>query len=240
MAPNPVRWRRCELAGQPYFKSFGPPVIARMNTGSQALSPVSWPIILGTGSQQVVAARSVRSQLYFTNLSSTATAFVCPAQDGNNNPLAAGGPGSIPIPPGAGLPIDETLSAWNGSASAPNTPFTVLEFFVGGITGVVGFGGGSVTPPATLLSNDGGWLVVSNAAGWPSSSVSLPAGSVWSNGALATVVPGVTPNPAAPPVFFGSITAAALLALGGGNLPLTNPGVGSGQLWNQGGVIAIA
>ena len=225
----------------PFFRTFGPPIIARTTAEYQAISPVSWPWLLGTGSQQVVAARSVRSSLYFSNLSATATVLICPAQDFNNNPLAAGGPGSIPLPPGAGLPVEESLSAWNAAATAPNTPFTVLEFFVGGITGSIGFGSGSAPPPiSTLLSNDGGWLVVSNAANWPSSSVSLPAGAVWSNGALATVVPGITPNPLAPPVFFGNITAAALLALGGGNLPLTNPGPGSGQLYNQGGVVAIA
>jgi hypothetical protein len=224
----------------PNFKPFDAVPIARLNLAYQAVSPVSWPWILGTGSQQVVGQNN-RSSLFFSNLSSTATVFVCPAQDGNNNPLSAGGPGSIPIPPGAGLPIEETISAWNAAASAPNTPFTALEFFVGGITGVIGFGSGSTPiPPTTLLSNDGGWLIVSNAAGWPSSSVALPAGALWSNGALATVVPGVTPDPSAPGVFFGSITAAALLALGGGNLPLSNPGPGSGQLWNQGGVVAIA
>ncbi len=65
-------------------------------------------------------------------------------------------------------------------------------------------------------------------------------GLIWSNGALVTVVPGITPNPSAPPVFFGVVTAAALLALGGGNLPLTNPGAGSLQLWNNGGVVAVA
>jgi hypothetical protein len=229
-------------ASAPYFKTFGPPIIARTTADYQAVSPVSWPWLLGTGSQQIVMARSVRSSLYFANLSATATVLICPAQDFNNNPLAAGGPGSIPVPPGAGLPIEESLCAWNGAATAPNTPFTVLEFFVGGITGAVGFGGsGGSTPPVnTNLTNDGGWLIVSNVAGWPSSSVSLPAGALWSNGALATIVPGVTPDPSAPPVFFGNITATALLALGGGNLPLTNPGPGTGQLYNQGGVVAIA
>lgn len=233
-------------AQAPYFKSYGPPVIARTWTEQQAVSPVSWPWLLGTGSQQVAGERSVRSSLYFANLSATATVFVCPAQDGNQNPLAAGGAGSIPLPPGASISISDSLSAYNASATAPNTPFTVLEFFVGGIANGFGFGGsGGSTPPATLLSNDGGWLVVASSAGWPTSSGSLPAGALWSNGTsgqpgLATIVPGITPNPSAPPVYFGSITAVALLALGGGNLPLTNPGAGSGQLWNQGSVVAIA
>lgn len=93
---------------------------------------------------------------------------------------------------------------------------------------------------ANYLSNDGGVLQVNSAAGWPISPVSLPAGSIWDDGGVAAVVPGVTPNPSAPAVYFTAIAAAQLLALGGGNLPLSNPGSGSGQLWNNGGVICIA
>lgn len=101
------------------------------------------------------------------------------------------------------------------------------------------------TNVTVLLANDGGVLVVSPSAGYPSSATGLVAGSLWRNtsgggGGVVSVVPGVTPNPFAPPVFFSSITAAILLTLGGGNLPLTNPGAGSGQLWNNGGVVSIA
>jgi hypothetical protein len=88
--------------------------------------------------------------------------------------------------------------------------------------------------------NDGGVLWMTAPLNYPTSSLGLPAGAVWYNGGTVSVVPGVTPNPAAPPVYFGSITAASLLALGGGDLPLTNPGVGTLQLWNNGGVISIA
>lgn len=104
-------------------------------------------------------------------------------------------------------------------------------------------GGGGVAPlpppppPTTHLTNVGGWLVVDSAADWPTDS-DTP-GALYSNGGLVTVVPGVVPDPTAPPVFFG-ITADVLLALGGGNLPLDNPGPGSGQLYNQGGVVVIA
>lgn len=88
--------------------------------------------------------------------------------------------------------------------------------------------------------NDGGWLVLLDTAGWPTSPAGLPAGAVWNNGGLVSIVPGVTPNPHAPALFFGLVTAAQLLATGGGNLPLANPGLGSGQLWNDGGVASIA
>jgi hypothetical protein len=93
---------------------------------------------------------------------------------------------------------------------------------------------------ANYLSSNGGLLQVASAAGWPTNPVSLPAGSIWNDGGVAAVVPGITPNPAAPPVYFINISAAQLLVLGGGNLPLSNPGVGSGQLWNNGGAISIA
>lgn len=93
---------------------------------------------------------------------------------------------------------------------------------------------------ANYLLNNGGILQVASAAGWPTSPISLPAGSIWNDGGVAAVVPGITPNPAAPPVYFVDISAAQLLVLGGGDLPLSNPGPGSGQLWNNGGAISIA
>jgi hypothetical protein len=92
----------------------------------------------------------------------------------------------------------------------------------------------------TDLSNDGGLLTVASAAGYPTSAAGLPAGAVWSNGGAVAVVPGVTPNPFAAPVYFGLITAGDLLVLGGGNLPVTAPALGTQQLWNNRGVVAIA
>lgn len=90
------------------------------------------------------------------------------------------------------------------------------------------------------FSNDGGVLQMSAPLNYPTSPVGLSAGAVWYNGGTVSVIPGITPNPLAPPVYFGTVTAAELLALGGGNLPLTNPGVGTNQLWNNGGVVSIA
>lgn len=92
---------------------------------------------------------------------------------------------------------------------------------------------------AVYLINNGGLLQVLDGAGWPSSPGSLAAGDIWSDGGVAAVVPGITPNPLAPPVFFYEVSAASLLTLGGGNLPLSNPHV-PGQLWNNGGVICIS
>lgn len=88
--------------------------------------------------------------------------------------------------------------------------------------------------------NDGGALQLVTLTGYPTSPIGLPAGSVWNNGLLVCVVPGIVPNPAAPPIYFGNVGASYLLGLGGGNLPLNNPGAGSKQLWNDGGMVAIA
>jgi hypothetical protein len=90
----------------------------------------------------------------------------------------------------------------------------------------------------TYLGNNGGTLYLLDPGSWPSSSTTP--GAVYSNGGECAVVPGVTPNPSAPAVYYGSITSFQLLVLGGGNLPLTQPTAGSGQLWNNGGVISIA
>jgi hypothetical protein len=97
---------------------------------------------------------------------------------------------------------------------------------------------------APILFNDGGVLGVLNfLAQYPISAVGLAPGSVWSNGGdigVVSIVPGATPNPYALPVYYGYVTAPLLLQMGAGNLPLANPGTGSGQLWNNGGTIAVA
>ncbi|WP_369065317.1 hypothetical protein [Burkholderia gladioli] len=87
--------------------------------------------------------------------------------------------------------------------------------------------------------NNGGVLTMDYPLVYPTSPVGLAPGAVWWNGGVISVIPGVTPDPTAPPLFFATTFPLQLLALGGGNLPLTNPGVSS-QLWNDGGVVAIA
>jgi hypothetical protein len=85
--------------------------------------------------------------------------------------------------------------------------------------------------------NDGGVLWMTDPLDYPTSPTGLAAGAVWYNGGTVSVIPGGSGLGA--PVFFGTITAAGLLALGGGGLPTTNPGV-TNQLWNNGGVISIS
>jgi len=100
--------------------------------------------------------------------------------------------------------------------------------------------GVAFTFDANGLDNNDGVLYTLVPGIFPSGATANTPGEVYSNGGELAVVPGITPNPTAPPVYFGSITAFQLQALGGGNLPLTQPTVGSNQLWNNGGVIAIA
>ena len=92
----------------------------------------------------------------------------------------------------------------------------------------------------TGLTNVAGVLHRSPNTGYPSSASGLPDGALWSNSGVVTVVPGVTPNPNAAPLYFGSTDAVTLLELGGGNLPTSNPGAGSLQLWNDANVVHVA
>jgi hypothetical protein len=85
--------------------------------------------------------------------------------------------------------------------------------------------------------NDGGVLWMTAPLNYPTSPVGLAAGAVWYNGGTVSVIPGGSGTGA--PVFFGTITAAGLLALGGGGLPTTNPN-NANQLWNNGGVVCIS
>lgn len=91
------------------------------------------------------------------------------------------------------------------------------------------------------LVNDGGVVTLgAGIIGWPTSPVGLTAGALYSNGGVVCVAGTTTPNPTAPPVFLATISASALLALGGANLPLSPSGLISGQLWNNGGVVSVA
>jgi hypothetical protein len=87
--------------------------------------------------------------------------------------------------------------------------------------------------------NDGGILQLSSPFDYPLLPDLLPPGAVWYNGGAISVIPGIVPNPSAPPVYFSTITPASLLALGGGDLPLSDP-ANLGQLWNNGGLITIS
>jgi len=90
-----------------------------------------------------------------------------------------------------------------------------------------------------VFLNDGGVLQMTAVSGYPLSAFGLSAGKLWYNGATVAVVPGITPNPTAPPVYFTGLEPVSFLLLGGGNLPLTDPD-NVGQLWNNGGVVCIS
>lgn len=91
---------------------------------------------------------------------------------------------------------------------------------------------------STGLFDAGGILQVTDASGWPTVGTGA-AGTVWDAGGAVYVIPGHTPDPTAPPVFYNQITAAQLLALGGGNLPATDPR-NLLQLWNNTGIVCVS
>lgn len=92
---------------------------------------------------------------------------------------------------------------------------------------------------ANLLNDIGVLQLTSNSLGYPTSPVGLAPGAVYDDNLAIGVAFGATPNPLAPPLFFGSVTAAGLLATGGGNLPITDPG-NILQLWNNGGLVCVS
>lgn len=120
----------------------------------------------------------------------------------------------------SGYYFDALQQAYNNNALA--FPFQYVMAFV-----------------AISFVNNGGVLQMTSPFDYPASDAGLPAGAVWYNGGTIAVVPGVTPPPSPTPVYFGSITPSALLASGGGDLPLTDP-VNLNQLWNNGGMITIS
>ena len=114
-------------------------------------------------------------------------------------------------------------------------PLVLNQLWLNGVQICVSAGPG----PSTGLALDGIAVILLDPAGWPDSTAGLPDGAVWANGFFVNAVPGSTPDPGAPPVFFGSITSAALLALGAGNLPLVDP-LAPGQLWLNGVQVCVS
>ena len=91
------------------------------------------------------------------------------------------------------------------------------------------------------LYNNGGVVgIKAGTSGYPTSPIGLTNGALWNNSGVVSVYGTTTPNPSAPPVYFSSTNASSLLLLTGANLPLANQGIGSGILWNDGGVVAIS
>jgi len=97
------------------------------------------------------------------------------------------------------------------------------------------------------LGNDGGMLyVMFPPSSFPTNPTGLAPGALYlvpnifpGNQYAIGVVPGITPNPAAPPVFFSTSTAVGLFSMGGGNLPTSLATVVNDQLWNNGGLVCI-
>jgi hypothetical protein len=119
-----------------------------------------------------------------------------------------------------------TLEFSNGRLFVDPTPLYNYDFIAAG------------------LVNNGGVLALSDAGGWPTSDFDLEGGDVYSNGGEPTIMGGF-PALVAPPIFFGEISASALLQAGARGLPVIPPPVGSGILWNPfgsvtGGPIYIA
>jgi hypothetical protein len=138
---------------------------------------------------------------------------------------------NLPVAPGLAWYQDNNFDlapCYTGAITAisalPNTPIWAWEA-PGGVS--------------TDFWDDGGVLVLFAVSGYPTSPIGLLPGNVWSNGLTVSVIPGIVPNPLATPLYFGTTFAAYLLAIGGGNLPLTNPG-STGQLWNNGGMISVS
>jgi len=94
-------------------------------------------------------------------------------------------------------------------------------------------------PQQGSLSIDGGVLVLDDATGYPNSAAGLPVGALWNNGGVIGVVMPTTPNPVAASVIFGTIGAAQLLALGGANIPLSDPQT-LNVIWNNGGELTVS
>jgi hypothetical protein len=92
----------------------------------------------------------------------------------------------------------------------------------------------------TGFINNGGVLCLSPNSGYPTSPSGLTPGKVWSNGSVVMIVSGHTPSVPPLHLLYGHVTASQLLTVGGGNLPLTQPPVGSNLLWNNGDVCCVA
>jgi len=151
-------------------------------------------------------------------------------------------------------------AAWNGTLNLPIGPGEAYFWataqglgvpYQGPISAIGQYSGAPLWAWDTLsggLGNDNGVLyIIYPPASYPLYSPSLPPGSVYlvqnfppSYANVIGIVPGVIPNPSAPPVYFGTVTSNQLLAMGGGNLPMLLPTPGSLQLWNNGDLVCVA
>jgi len=99
-----------------------------------------------------------------------------------------------------------------------------------------------VDDQTTSLVDDGGVLVLLNETGWQIGPTGLSPGALFATSAAPStigIVPGFTPV-LGPPVYLDSVSATQLLVIGGIPLPTSNPGVGTRQVWNNGGELAVS
>ena len=139
-----------------------------------------------------------------------------------------------PAPSHGSLAITLGTLTLSATATVPPARHGSLAVTLGALT----LSATATNPIGVGLANDGQVLILTDSTGYPTNG-SGAAGTVWNNGTWISVVPGITPNPSAPAVYFGIESAGGLLALGGGNLPLSDP-LNHNQLWNNAGVICIS
>ncbi|MHB1937596.1 MAG: hypothetical protein ACYCOR_13550 [Acidobacteriaceae bacterium] len=95
----------------------------------------------------------------------------------------------------------------------------------------------SISFTAVSFLNNGGLLQLSTVSGYPTSPTGLAAGAVWYNGGTVAIVPGGSGT--GQTLYFATETPTSLLASGAGGIPTADP-LSSGELWNDGGLIAIS
>jgi hypothetical protein len=89
------------------------------------------------------------------------------------------------------------------------------------------------------LALNGIALMLTNTAGWPTSTENLLPGDVWANGNFVNVVPGFITPANAPAMFFGAITARQLLGFGAAILPTVDP-LRKNQIWLNGVQVCVS
>lgn len=92
--------------------------------------------------------------------------------------------------------------------------------------------------PDDGLYLNGGFLMLDELAGYPDSDAGLMPGAIWSNNLWVMGIPGGTPYPGAPPLFFPGVTASQLLLAGAANLPLESGA--PGLIYINGGFICVS
>ena len=99
--------------------------------------PFTYPVTVGTGSAQAIAANPSRKRIEFYNSSDTAKIAVCPTISRTSTPTitcTVNGPGSITLLPYQSYRVDgvggvpKVDTAWNAVASAGSSALTIFEW----------------------------------------------------------------------------------------------------------------